>query len=223
LFQSGHKRYDQDPEGFGEDNWRYVEIDYSKKPIKPTLDGEPSYEKIPQGLHDTTQAYWKSNDVRRYAYWSVFAGACGFTYGNNAVIQMFTPEDKESAYGAKEFWYDAINDTGASQMKYLKELMLTFPYFDRIPDQSIIAGVNGQRYNRLFAARGKNYILVYTYNGRSFSINLGKIPGEKLKEYWFNPRNGELDLVGELSNCGVKQFDPPGYKSEGNDWVLLLK
>ena len=90
-----------------------------------TLDGEPSYEKIPQGLHDTTQAYWKSNDVRRYAYWSVFAGACGFTYGNNAVIQMFTPEDKESAYGAKEFWYDAINDTGATQMKYLKEFVIT--------------------------------------------------------------------------------------------------
>ena len=223
MFQSGHRRYDQDRDGFGEDNWKYVGIDYSKTPAKPTLDGEPSYENIPQGLRDTTQAYWKSNDVRRYAYWSVFAGACGFTYGNNAVMQMHKPDDKESAYGAREFWYVALNDTGATHMKYLKELMLSLPYFDRIPDQSIIAGTNGEKYDHLMATRGKDYILVYTYNGRNFSINMGKIPGDKIKAYWFNPRNGESNFIGEFTNKGVKQFDPPRDKKDGNDWVLLLK
>lgn len=39
---------------------------------KPTLDAEPSYEWILQGLHDNTQPYWKAKQVRRYAYWSVF-------------------------------------------------------------------------------------------------------------------------------------------------------
>lgn len=223
MFQSGHKRYDQDPDGFGEDNWKYVEIDYSRTPVKPTLDGEPSYENIPQGLHDTTQTYWKSRDVRRYAYWSVFAGACGFTYGDNAVMQMHKPGDKESAYGVKEFWYNALNDTGATQMKYLKELMLSLSYFDRIPDQSIIAGSNGKKYDRLIASRGKDYVLVYTYNGRNFSITMGKIPGNKVKAYWFNPRNGEPDFIGKFTNDGVKQFNPPGEKRDGNDWVLVLK
>lgn len=223
MFQSGHKRYDQDPDGFGEDNWKYVQIDYSKTPVKPTLDGEPSYENIPQGLHDTTQAYWKSNDVRRYAYWSVFAGACGFTYGDNAVMQMHKPDDKVSSYGAKEFWYDAINDTGATQMKYLKELMLSFPYFDRVHDQSIIKGINGEKYDHILATKGKDYILIYTYNGRSFTINMGKISGDNVKAYWFNPRNGKSNLIGEFNNKGVKQFDPPGDKRDGNDWVLVLK
>ncbi len=58
MFQSGHRRYDQDtdsPRRFGEDNWRYVLDDYAKTPPKPVLDGEPSYENIPQGLHDGTQ------------------------------------------------------------------------------------------------------------------------------------------------------------------------
>jgi hypothetical protein len=50
------------------------------------LDGEPSYEGIPQGLHDPTQPLWTDADARRYAYWSVFAGACGHTYGDNAVL-----------------------------------------------------------------------------------------------------------------------------------------
>lgn len=63
LFQSGHRRYDQTELGawddnaaaegcFGEDCWRYVERDYGKKPAKPVLDGEPSYEWVVQGLHD---------------------------------------------------------------------------------------------------------------------------------------------------------------------------
>ena len=79
MFQSGHQRYDQDTKSskhFGEDNWRYVRDDYARQPAKPVLDGEPSYENIPQGLHDPSQPYWTAGDARRYAWWSVFAGAC---------------------------------------------------------------------------------------------------------------------------------------------------
>jgi hypothetical protein len=222
MFQSGHRRYDQDKEGFGEDNWKYVEKDYAKIPAKPTLDGEPSYENIPQGLHDITQPYWKSCDVRRYAYWSVFAGACGFTYGNNAVMQMHKPNDKDSAYGVNEFWYNAVNDSGAGQMVYLKKLMLSHSYSDRIPDQSLLAEENGTKYDRLVATRGKNFLFVYTYNGRNIKIHLGKISGSKLKAYWYNPRNGISELIGTFENKGIKEFDPPGEKANGNDWVLIV-
>ena len=101
MFQSGHRRYDQaslnswdDNAGketfFGEDNWRYVERDRQAQPAKPTLDGEPSYEQIPQGLHDPSQPFWQDCDVRRYAYWSVFAGSAGHTYGSNAVMQFLS-------------------------------------------------------------------------------------------------------------------------------------
>ena len=41
--------------------------------LKPVLDAEPSYEGIPQGLHDPAQPRWRDCDVRRYGYWSVFA------------------------------------------------------------------------------------------------------------------------------------------------------
>ena len=91
MFKSGHRRYDQDTAdlAYGEDNWKYAADDYSKIPVKPTLDGEPSYEGIPQGLLDTTQPCWTDKEIRRYAYWSVFAGCCGFTYGHNAVMQFY--------------------------------------------------------------------------------------------------------------------------------------
>ena len=66
------------------------------------------------------------------------------------------------AYGAKKPWYDALNDPGYNQMKYLKNLMLTFPFFERVPDQSVIAGQNGERYDRAIATRGNDYLMVYT-------------------------------------------------------------
>ena len=63
MFQSGHRRYGQ-RKGDGdytikdnteEDNWRYVDMSFEKKPLRPVIDGEPSYEDIPQGLHDFTK------------------------------------------------------------------------------------------------------------------------------------------------------------------------
>ena len=51
----------------------------------------------------------KDYDVRRYAYWSVFAGSFGHTYGHNSIMQFIKP-GVGGAYGAKKPWYDALND-----------------------------------------------------------------------------------------------------------------
>jgi hypothetical protein len=227
MFQSGHRNYAQDtasnePFRFGEDNWKYVNLVYNKTPVKPLLDGEPSYEGIPYGLHDTTLPRWKDRDVRRYGYWSVFAGAAGFTYGDNAVMQMRKAGEKVGAYGAKDYWFNAIKDPGASEMIWLKKLMLSKPYFDRVPDESLIAD-QGKRYNYIAATRGKGYAFFYDYTGRNFKVNMGKILGKKVKAIWYCPRDGSKKLIGLFVNKGVKIFDPPGEEKEGNDWVLILE
>ena len=224
MFQSGHRRYDQDTMGlcYGEDNWKYVVNDYGKNPTKPTMDGEPSYEGIPQGLHDPTQPCWVDSDVRRYAYWSVFAGGCGFTYGNNAIMQFHKEDDKESSYGVKDNWDEALNAPGASQMKYLKQIMLSRPYFERIPAQDLIAGRPGERYDYLAATKGKDYAFIYTCNGSTMNINLDKMQLNRIRASWYNPRNGLFTKIDDYDAKGIKTFDPPGGKSDGNDWVLIL-
>lgn len=225
MFQSGHRRYDQDTGRaelrYGEDNWRYVKVDYAKTPAKPTFDGEPSYENIPQGLHDSLEVRWNDAAVRRYGYWSVFAGSCGYTYGDNAVMQMHSPKDKKGAYGVRQYWYDALNDKGAGQMVHLKNLMLSRSYFDRVPDTTLVTD-QGTRYNWLAATRGKTYAFVYTYTGRTFTVAMGKIDGSNVKASWFNPRDGQTTDAGTFPNTGTATFDPPGDAAEGNDWVLIL-
>jgi hypothetical protein len=227
MFQSGHRRYNQDTSAgdlhYGEDNWKYIEVDYKKKPVKPTFDGEPSYEEIPQGLHDSLEKRWNDNDVRRYAYWSVCAGGCGYTYGDNAVMQMHRPNDTDGNYGVTNYWYDAINAPGAAQMQHLKKLMLSCSYFDRVPDQSFIAGDAGQQYDRLLATRAKDCAMIYTYTGRTISVNMDKLTAKKgIKASWYNPRDGKYTDIGFFENKGVKEFDPPGEVAAGNDWVLIM-
>lgn len=226
MFQSGHRDYAQDTakadHRYGEDNWRYIQVDYNKSPVKPTLDGEPSYEGIPHGLHDTLQPRWTDSDLRRYAYWSVFSGACGFTYGNNSVMQMQKKGAKTGGYGAKEPWEQAIYAPGATQMIHLKNLMQKYHFEALAPAQSILQDP-GERYNHLTALKGENCLLVYTWNGRNIAIKTAQMEGNKFRYSWYSPRDGKILSGDKISKKETLEFDPPGTGKDGNDWVLILE
>ncbi|MBD0294023.1 MAG: DUF4038 domain-containing protein, partial [Flavisolibacter sp.] len=145
------------------------------------------------------------------------------TYGHNSVMQMHKSTDKGSAYSSKFYWYDAIDHPGAGQMVHLKNLMLSKPYVERVPDQSLIAGEQGKKYNYIAATRGKDYAFIYDYTGRDFSVNMGKITGDKVKATWCSPRDGSRKAIGTFANKGVMKFNPPGEQKDGNDWVLILE
>jgi acetyl esterase/lipase len=226
MFQSGHRNYDQDTSrtdlNYGEDNWRYAEADYHKMPLKPTLDGEPSYEGIPHGLHDTLQPRWTDSDLRRYAYWSLFSGACGFTYGNNSVMQMHKRGEKTGSYGAVEIWEEAVNAPGAGQMIHLKNLMLRYHFESLVPDQSLLAEP-GIRYNHQVALRGTKCLMVYTWNGRPIRLKTDKIIGEIFRICWYSPKNGKYLYKSQVKKENLPELDPPGVTENGNDWVLIVE
>ncbi len=223
MIQSGHRRYDQDDteRGYGQDNWRFVKDDYEQIPVKPTLDAEPSYEGIPQGWHDPNEGYWDHNDVRRYAYWSVFAGAFGFTYGHNAIMQFYRRGVDDPAFGVLGYWDTMLNSIGSNQMKHLKKLMLSKPYFDRVPAQELLAE-NGEKYDYTVATRGENYAMIYSYRGGIISVDLSKIKAETVAASWFCPRTGAITTFGSFSCDHIQHFDAPDDPEDGNDWVLIL-
>ncbi len=222
MFQSGHRSYAQEgPNAIGEDNWRYVEQDLARTPPKPTIDGEPSYENIPHGLHEKSQPRWQAADVRRYGWWAVMAGAFGHTYGENNVMQMFVTGADTANFEPDRHWDKALEASGANQMRYLRALIESRPMLERVPDQSLIAD-NGVRYDRVLASRGRSYAFAYTYTGRPFTVKLGKISGRQIRAQWYSPRDGGFTPAGTFPNRGERRFDPPGETAPGNDWVLVL-
>lgn len=235
MFQSGHRRYDQVTLGawddnrldaetyFGEDNWRYVDRDYAMTPVKPTLDGEPSYEQILQGLHDLSQPYWREWDVRRYAYWSVFQGSMGHTYGDNSIQQFFHTPTIPGSFGVRYTWQDSLHHVGSEQMGILKDLMESVDYQSGHEATALLLSPQGKKYRRISVFAGNDFLFAYTYLGEAFTLSLTPYAGRRLTVSWFNPVSGResflMDATGKESIAvkPVKRFTPD------NDWVLVVR
>ena len=211
MFQTGHCR----------DNnvWDRVQTVYNRTPIKPVLDGETLYEDHPVCFDAKNLGTSSAYDVRKHAYLDVFAGAFGHTYGCHDVWQMWAPARKP-VNGPHYPWYEAIDLPGAGQMQYLRRLMESRPMLERVPDQSLIADAFGAG-DRIQATRGKDYLFVYTAQGKPIGLNMGKISGKEVTAFWYDPRNGEVKAAGSFSNAGKQVFAAPtsGY---GQDWVLVV-
>ena len=163
MVQSSHAAHDHD-------NGLLIEADYGLVPTKPTLDGEPRYERVPAGFYlqgvsrlDRFDDY----DARQAAYWSLLAGACGFTYGNNNIWQMWSPERKPVLW-ADIPWDQAIDHPGAFQMGVVRRLFEARPFHKLIPDAALV--VDGPRTGgaKIRAARAEDgsFALIYSPQGQ---------------------------------------------------------
>jgi hypothetical protein len=210
MFQTGHCR---------ENNvWDRIKFVYEMTPTKPVLDGETLYEDHPVCFNAKDLGTSSAYDVRKHAYFDVFAGAFGHTYGCHDIWQFYAPH-REPVNGPHYPWYVAIDLPGASQMQHLRNLIESRPMLDRVPDQSVIADPRGLN-DHVQATRGNDYIFIYTAQGNSITVNTTKISGRSMSASWYNPRNGEQKVI-EKFETGTKTFQPPsgGY---GQDWVLII-
>ena len=154
------------------------------------------------------------------AYWDVFSGAFGHTYGNHSVWQMHAP-GRRSANGPILYWYEAIHRPGAAQMQFVRALMESRPYLSRVPDQSLIVdALSGADY--IAGTRGDGYAFIYTAQGRAFTVNMGRISGDRAKAWWYNPRSRSATLIGDFENKGIREFVCPSHGGFGTDMVLVL-
>lgn len=211
MFQTGHCR---------ENNlWERMEIVYNRKPVKPVIDGEPIYEDHPVCFNPTELGTSSAYDVRKSAYFDIFAGAFGHTYGCHDIWQMYAPH-RTPVNGPHLPWYVAIDLPGAQQMKFVRQLVESRPMLERVPDQSIIKDAYGAN-DHVQATRGQDYLFVYTAQGKPVNVNVSKISGKEIIAYWYNPRKGEVTQIGKYEKKTWQEFVPPttGY---GQDWVLVV-
>jgi hypothetical protein len=219
MIQSGH--------GSGHDvaTWELITRDYNLKPTKPVLDAEPNYEDHPVNpwpKWDPKNGYFRAYDVRKQLYRSVFAGACGVTYGHHAVWQFYSPREEKINYSDR-YWTEAVDRPGAYQAGYLRKLMLSRPILHRIPDESLILSGQGEKGEHSCAFRDSlgTYLMVYMPVGKIMTIDTRSIHNSKVLVWWFDPRDGKVKKSQLLGRKDSMQFTPPPAGKE-NDCVLVL-
>jgi hypothetical protein len=182
----------------------FVKKDYGLNPVKPVLMAEGAYEAGSEYGFDVTPLW-----VRRQAYYSYLAGA-HHTYGHNDSWRILPS------------WKSALDSPGARQMGLLRKLFeARAEWWKLVPDQSVFAAGDRTEGDLLsLAARheGGKWVLIYLADEASFSADLSKLSGAKVKGFWFDPRSGAEMPIGPLTNKGVKAFSTP----EGWEDALLV-
>jgi hypothetical protein len=229
MFQSGHRDRSQrtlgawddnavsDEEWMGEENYLYVFRDLERD-SKPTLDGEPSYEEIPHGLHDPSRPYWTDREVRRYAWWSLLAGAAGFTYGHNAIMQFWDGLGTAD-FGVRQHWDVALHAPGSLQMIHLRRLMEAIRWQEGQNAQALLQDDTGTEDARNLCFLTPAALAVYTYTSMPFGVLLDRLPFSPAA-FWYSPKLGGLSAFTPEPDG---RFIPPADREEAReDWVLLL-
>ena len=209
--------------------WDVIAQDAERRPAKPVLDAEAWYEgpakerpehvkelqpkPRPFGQRHPSQAY----HARRRAYFTVLAGAFGYTYGADGLWTI--NKDREP------HWREAMEYPGGNQMRYLGQLLASRPALTRLSDQSlIVAGQSDSYDSHIQATRDEEgrYAFVYVADGHAFSLDLTRMAGNETMARWYDPRDGTTTEIGTVQRASQVSFDPPGTPHYTNDWVLIL-
>jgi len=217
----------------------------SASPRKPYVDGEPAYEDIPvrfweymdfsqqppvpadvldeQGViakkDHFAEGFVTAHDVRLHAYWDFLSGAAGYTYGHNAIWQMYRPGDR-IAIPTLQDWKAALDQPGASQMIHLRRLLESRPLLQLRPGGDVLADPIPPGAQVAHAA-DRSYALAYLPDGFPVTAKLNIVSGPQANAWWFNPRDGTTNAIGRYPTQDQLTLTPPIQGSQA-DWVLLI-
>jgi len=205
-------------------NYHMISTDYLRHPVKPCMDAEPCYESHPvmgPGWVRQQGGWFDDLAVRQTAYWALFAGAHGHTYGCHPVWQMYD-HGREPVNNPRMPWHQAIHLPGAVQMQHVRILMESRPFLSRIPDQDLLVQprpLEGDGHIGATRDIEGSYAFVYFPNHKTTAVDLSKLSGDRIRVSWYDVRNGDLKLEAEINSEGPQEFTSP---HGGPDWVLVL-
>lgn len=209
MYQTGHNA--------DRNNGPRIRADYDLQPVKPIVDGEPGYEDHPNGFKPEN-GYLTATDTRKYAYWALFAGAFGHTYGCHDIWQ-FLQAGWRPVTSPRTPWVEAIHLAGANQMRHARRLLESRSFFTRIPDNTLLKETDD---GRICATRDLlgAFALVFSPDGKPFCVDLSHLEGALLAA-WYDPRTGKSHEIGTFQSVGEREFTPPSTAT-ALDWVLTL-
>ena len=215
MYQSGHSHLAKE--------YNYVEEAFEKGVTQPIVNGEARYENIRDRFWEDQVYGWLDDaDVRVSAYWSMLAGAAGYTYGCNDIWQMYDYR-REPIIGARTDWYAALDLPGATHMSLMKWFFEKIHWYQLLPDQSLILNENPEGESYQVAAMGINndIIVAYTPLGQALTMDLTKITAPTVEAYWYNPRSATIKPIGQFTTQDPRSFEP-WSNGWGSDFILVL-
>ncbi|NME70867.1 glycoside hydrolase family 140 protein [Flammeovirga aprica] len=215
MFQSGHDRDLKE--------YEFVFRSREVKPLRPVIEAEPRYENSLEKFWEDGEHDWMDDsDVRTTAYWTMLAGAAGYTYGCHDILQMYTL-DKEPVNKVRTGWKEALHLSGSKHMLYMKQLFTSFPWQKMENNQRLILSDNEEDQGYILASMGqdKDFILAYSPWGRAVQLDLSELGNREVKAYWFNPRSGEKLVIGNYKTTEQPTFTP-WSSGRGSDFVLVI-
>jgi hypothetical protein len=231
MIQSGH--------GVTPKNFELVEKDYNRKNPMPVFDGEPAYEHMPTTwpIGSDFHGGWM---VRKRAYWSLFAGAFGHTYGHPSVCWMISEKERDNF--RRYSWFEALDQPGAWQMKILRDFLESRDLSQCIPDQDLLIEqsdrlevVTDEHIQACVDKEGK-FAFLYFPSGGEETVDLSRLKIDQLQIWWFNPRDGQcytqvneiidkaisLDVINIDGELGVLKLITP-TRGDEQDWVCVIE
>ena len=215
MFQSGHSRLSRE--------YSFVGDSRKVTPARPVINGEARYENIPDRFWEDADYGWLDDaDARVSAYWSILAGAAGYTYGCNDIWQMYDT-DNTPVIQARTGWKEALRLPGSRQMGYMRKVFEQFPWQTLEYDPALIMNENPEDESFRMASMGAGgtLLMAYTPTGKPVRVDLSRMKPGVVQGYWYNPRNGAYHHLGEFETTGSHTFKPwsGGW---GSDFLLIL-
>ncbi len=211
ALQSGH--------GLKTQSFNVVQKEVQREPRKPVIDIEPAYERMPMNWPKFFPLHGDSI-VRNRAYWAIFSGAAGHTYGHASVWCSISEKETNEVLVAT--WFQALSHPGATQIGLARRLAEVFEFPRWIPDQAVVGHSVCQSDcldTHIQSVRDEKgeFILAYSTTGAEIEVNLASITGSQKTICWFNPRTGSLVSGIETTSNHIGLTTP----SE-EDWVLIV-
>ena len=220
MLQSGHRGRDNP-------NGDMIRRDLGITPFKPVLDGEPNYEDHPvmaahDGLYVRSGEYFGAFDVRKSFYRSVFAGACGFTYGCHAVWQGWDPAFCEPVNAPLKPAMASLELEGACQLRHGRALAETLLARGGVrANDGLLLDPALPPARRMAACSFSGGLAVYTPMRQDIALRrhaLG-LPCAEGSGRWFDPRTGAAQPAApRQADAACVHYAPPA----DGDWVLVL-
>ncbi|HEX8607888.1 MAG TPA: DUF4038 domain-containing protein [Pedobacter sp.] len=202
YFRGFNKAWNRNQPDVYEVAWK----EYAKKPIKPFILGESTYE----GEHES----WGSAlQARKQAYWAVLGGGIGNGYGS-------------PAWKCDQNWRTYVQLPGAASLKHFYEFFSALKWEKLVPDSTKSVAVSGNGIvatNNLSItaiASDGSFSVSYLPGPRTLKINLGKFKSKQLTAIWVDPSTGKKEPKQPIAFEELKTFTPP---AGDHDWLLLIK